>query len=190
LTNEEQFSYTGPDWLLDLLGSVDDESKAHILLILWRAWHLRNDSIHAKGECTIAGSAGFLTSYALALDIAKTKLGPDVDLKGKRKVNEGAAVKKEPVFSNLGHKRTQAVSKAPPPGWVKINTDGAFCPRTGEASVGVIARDHQGVTILSAWRFIRHCGSPEEAEAEACLEGIRLAAEWVRGSDLYGNRLF
>jgi hypothetical protein len=61
-------------------------------------WHLRNDSIHARGECTIARSAGFLTSYALALDIAKAKLGPDVDLKGKKKVNEGAAVKKKPVY--------------------------------------------------------------------------------------------
>jgi hypothetical protein len=38
--------------------------------------------------------------------------------------------------------------------------------------MGVIARDHQGATILSAWRSIHHCGLPEEAEAEACLEGI------------------
>jgi hypothetical protein len=27
---------------------------------------------------------------------------------------------------------------------------------------------------------LNHCGSPEEAEAEACLQGVRLAMEWVR----------
>jgi hypothetical protein len=27
---------------------------------------------------------------------------------------------------------------------------------------------------------VRGCGSPEHVEAEACLEGVRLAAEWIR----------
>jgi hypothetical protein len=31
-----------------------------------------------------------------------------------------------------------------------------------------------------AWRIVRHCRSPEEAQAEACLEAVRLAAEWIR----------
>jgi hypothetical protein len=34
--------------------------------------------------------------------------------------------------------------------------------------------------LLTTWRFIRHCGSPEKAEAKACLEGVRLAVEWIR----------
>jgi ribonuclease HI len=34
--------------------------------------------------------------------------------------------------------------------------------------------------LLTAWRFLRHCGSPQEAEAEACLHGLRLAVEWIQ----------
>jgi hypothetical protein len=108
LPDEEQFSYTGSEWLLHLLGSVDDETKAQILLILWRAWHLGNDSIHAKGKCTTTESTGFRTSYALALHIANDKHGAPEDPKGKRRVNEGAAVKQKQAKGQLGHKKTQA----------------------------------------------------------------------------------
>jgi ribonuclease HI len=34
--------------------------------------------------------------------------------------------------------------------------------------------------ILSVWRWLRTCGSAEQAEAEACLQGLRLAAEWIQ----------
>jgi hypothetical protein len=61
---------------------------------------------------------------------------------------------------------------------VKINTDTGFCPATGRASIGIIARGHAGEVILSAWKTIRECASAEEAEA--CLEGIKLAIEWIR----------
>jgi hypothetical protein len=43
LPEEERFHFTGLDWLLLLLSSVDAEAKAKTLLLLWRAWHLRND---------------------------------------------------------------------------------------------------------------------------------------------------
>jgi hypothetical protein len=36
------------------------------------------------------------------------------------------------------------------------------------------------VVLLTAWRFVRQCGSPEQAEAEACLDAVRLAVEWIR----------
>jgi hypothetical protein len=49
LPDEEQLFYTGSDWLLVLLSSLDDELKANALLLFWRAWHLRNDVIHAQG---------------------------------------------------------------------------------------------------------------------------------------------
>jgi hypothetical protein len=50
LPEESWFRYTGPDWLLVLLGAVDDERRAKTLLLLWRAWHLRNLAVHAEGE--------------------------------------------------------------------------------------------------------------------------------------------
>ena len=47
-------------------------------------------------------------------------------------------------------------------------------------SDGVLVRDENGQVLLSSWRKIRPCHSVEEAEAEACLEGARLVAEWIR----------
>jgi hypothetical protein len=189
LPDEEHFKYTGPDWLLHPLDSVESEVKARVLLILWRAWHLRNDVIHAKGTTTIMSSAMFLSSYGESLHIANQPHVAQIDIKGKGKLKEGVHSGKTTIHRQRKHKRKKATWLAPPSGWVKINTDTAFCQRTGKASVGVVARDQKGVMILSAWRFLRHCGSPEEAEAEACLEGMcLLAVEWIRQHPIYAER--
>jgi hypothetical protein len=70
LPEEERFHFTGPDWLLLLLGSVDAEAKAKTLLLLWHAWHLRNDIMFGKGTTSIVGSVKFLISYGESLKIA------------------------------------------------------------------------------------------------------------------------
>jgi hypothetical protein len=62
LPDEEQLCWNGPHWLLLLLNSVDAEVKAYILLLFWRAWHLRNDVMHGDGKATILGSSKFLTT--------------------------------------------------------------------------------------------------------------------------------
>jgi len=67
----------------------------------------------------------------------------------------------------------------PPAGWVKLNIDGSFVQQRGDAGVGVIARDNKGQIILTAWRAIPECHDAAEAEAWACLEGVRLAAQWI-----------
>lgn len=36
------------------------------------------------------------------------------------------------------------------------------------------------MVLLTSWRLLRRCTSAMEAEAEACLEGVRLTAEWVQ----------
>jgi ribonuclease HI len=51
---------------------------------------------------------------------------------------------------------------------------------SGNASAGIVIRDSNGKVFLTAWRVLRDCAKPEQAEAEACLEGLWLAAEWVR----------
>jgi ribonuclease HI len=63
-------------------------------------------------------------------------------------------------------------------GSLKINVDGAFQQATGEAAIGVIIRDHDGDPKLLAWRVLFNCQDVEEAEAIACLEGIRLSSRW------------
>jgi hypothetical protein len=65
-------------------------------------------------------------------------------------------------------------------GWVKLNTDASFCPPTGVASLGIIARGHDGQVILSSWKYLPTAASAKEAEILACLEGLRLCAEWIR----------
>jgi ribonuclease HI len=66
------------------------------------------------------------------------------------------------------------------PRWIKINTDAGFCLNSGAASIGIVARDDGGKVLLTAWRILNNCASAEEAEAEACLHGLRLTTEWIR----------
>jgi hypothetical protein len=63
LPGEEQFRHSGPDWLLLLLSLVSKDMGAGILLLFWRAWHLRNDLVHGDGKGSIIGSGKFLESY-------------------------------------------------------------------------------------------------------------------------------
>lgn len=63
LPNEGHLLRSGPDWLLIILDSINVESRAKFLLLLWRAWFLRNDSVHGTGEASVFGSSIFLQSY-------------------------------------------------------------------------------------------------------------------------------
>jgi hypothetical protein len=63
LPDESHSKFGGTDWVLLLLTSVRKEVGAHIPLVSWRAWHLRNDVVHGKGMASILGSVSFLTSY-------------------------------------------------------------------------------------------------------------------------------
>jgi ribonuclease HI len=76
--------------------------------------------------------------------------------------------------ANRRHRRI-----APPEGWVMLYTDAGFRHHTGEASTGVVVRDNQRKVLLSAWRSLKHVASMEDAETEACLEGLCLVAEWI-----------
>jgi hypothetical protein len=44
----------------------------------------------------------------------------------------------------------------------------------------VVVGGNDGGLLLWAWRFLCHCGSAAEAEAEAYLEGIRLVTQWIK----------
>jgi ribonuclease HI len=67
----------------------------------------------------------------------------------------------------------------PPDGrTIKINIDGAFNKETGRAAVGIIAGDERGRPLFALWRLLNQCRDVEEAEATACLEGIKLGQHW------------
>jgi hypothetical protein len=96
----------------------------------------------------------FLMSYKDMMDeLMNKKLG--LSMKGKEKVHDYQ-------------------------GWGKLNTDASFWPDEGIVSTGIIIRDWQGRVLLTACRWLRNYATPEEAEAEACLQGIRLANEWIK----------
>lgn len=54
IPDEEAFQ-----WTL-LLATCDEEERAKVFLLLWRAWHLRNHVVHSTGKVTIAASVTFL----------------------------------------------------------------------------------------------------------------------------------
>jgi hypothetical protein len=60
-----------------------------------------------------------------------------------------------------------------------VNMDAAFYEASGEASAGIVVRDSQGRVILTTWRVLHGCASPDQPEAEAVLEGLRLTMEWA-----------
>jgi len=63
LPEEKEFWYTGTDWLQILLDKYDSEIRKKILLLLWRAWFLRDNCIHSDGKETISRSVMFLVQY-------------------------------------------------------------------------------------------------------------------------------
>ncbi|TVU23147.1 hypothetical protein EJB05_30258, partial [Eragrostis curvula] len=67
-------------------------------------------------------------------------------------------------------------------GKLKITVDGAFDESLGTAGAGVVIRDDKGNPMLLAWSKLFHCRDAEEAEAAACLDGVRLAARWPDNS--------
>ncbi|KQK14383.2 hypothetical protein BRADI_1g15868v3 [Brachypodium distachyon] len=81
---------TGPDWVLLLLSQVDEDCRSKLLFLWWRAWHLRNDVIFAKGDASVSASAQFLFGYANSLLSLKDKIKAP-DLKGWVKLNVDAS---------------------------------------------------------------------------------------------------
>lgn len=63
LPPEKKFRYTGDNWLQVLLDSENEDTRAKILLLLWRCWHLREDCIRNDGRQTISSSVQFLEQY-------------------------------------------------------------------------------------------------------------------------------
>jgi ribonuclease HI len=171
LPDEEWFRYTGPDWLLLLLDRCSFKQRDLTKLILWRAWTVHNNITHQSGSSILSDSVYLLLNLVASCDQVKTKEAV-ISRKGK-----------EPCSSpdNRGGTGDELCWKPPPEGWAKINFDGSFVENNGDAGAGVIARNHHGDVIFTAWRSIPNCSSAVEAEARACLEGIKLAVQWIRG---------
>jgi ribonuclease HI len=146
---------------------------------MWRGWFLHNDAIFGSGKETITSSVMFMVNYNATLRRLSLKENKGADEKGKA-----------PLDSYLQEDQTgkpRSQSRRDKEGWkpsktecVKLNTDAGFCWDSGCASASIVVRDHTGTILLTAWKTLRRCGSPEEAEVEACLQGISLVEEWIK----------
>jgi hypothetical protein len=154
LPDEEWFKFTGPDWLLLLLDRCPTEQQDHVKLVLWREWTVHNNITHQSGSSLISDSVFFLLNYSESCE------------QGKKKEAVASSKGKEPCSRSDNRASAEVQRWKPPPvGWSKINFYGSFVEHTREAGVGVIARNHQGEVIFTAWRCISHCTSAIEAES-------------------------
>jgi ribonuclease HI len=170
LPDEKEFVMSGLDWLLVLLESLNSNDKAHVMYLLWRAWFLRNDSIHGVGAAKVYDSALFLVNYENTLlpvrqtsDDTKGKGKMFADRRGEEQIKEKQTCKWE----------------CPPEGFAKMNVDVVFLEESGLSSVGIIVRDCRGLVLLAAHKTLHRCNSVVQAEALACLEGLKTAMEWI-----------
>jgi hypothetical protein len=108
------------------------------------AWTVHNNITRNSGSSSLSDSIFFLLN--LCDSCIQVKLKSDiVSSKGK-----------EPC-SAFDNRAAEAVlqSWAPPAqGWIKINVDGSFVEQTGDAGVGLIARDHNGTLIFNLFVWL------------------------------------
>jgi hypothetical protein len=126
LPREEEYRDTGKDWLLILLSKQRKKEQGQILLLLWRAWHLRNNIIHGDGKESIKHSVEFLLNYARELDQNSS---------GNDQFTDVVETSRPKTFKTW---------KKPEPGSIKVNVDASFISSDGQASVGVVARNEKG----------------------------------------------
>ncbi|XP_071678715.1 uncharacterized protein [Lolium perenne] len=152
------------------LNQVDDTTKDKTLLLLWRAWHLRNDIVHNQGRETIASPVAFLQTYNSTQELS---LNATEDLKGK------APLLTEPIRFTHGTRESKNNSKWPltPTSWVKLNTNASFIGLGKPSAVGAVARDHNWKILMAACSSLPNCENVEEAEIKATLMDIKLLAE-------------
>jgi ribonuclease HI len=73
--------------------------------------------------------------------------------------------------------RTHVRWVKPPAGIVKINWDAALDERTGNAGLGIIARDHEGRTIAMQCSSFKHISNPTTAKTLAARKAVVLGVQ-------------
>ena len=137
--------------------------KNYTLMVLWRAWSVRNSILWAGQKLSIEGSVTFLTRYMDSLVLLRHK-NMRTDGKGKQcMLNGGARPRTVPV------PRVRKRWIPPSFGALKINVDGAFLRESGKAAVGVTIKELLGLaetyslapsSSLQGSRRSRGCGVP------------------------------
>jgi hypothetical protein len=164
LPPESEFKRTGDEWFLQLIANASAETRVKLLFMFWRIWHHRNNIIHGDGKASIEASVRFLQNYETSFREANSQQA------GKGKALVFPSQKTEATCDN-SHYWT-----APPSDTIMVNVDAGWDPLSGKAGIGVMGRDSKGAALFCEWRHIPYCSSAEEAEALACLSGLKCLA--------------
>lgn len=130
-------------------------------LVLWRVWLTHYNITHQSGLTGILDGVHALLSMKSSLDqiegtegafFGKATVGYEHPDRGKRYEKERIDVQVKTGW------------EPPSASWCKINVDGSFVMDSGEAGVGVLARDSGGGVIFTAWRVLSRCSDVAEVE--------------------------
>ncbi|XBI59286.1 hypothetical protein VPH35_040386 [Triticum aestivum] len=166
LPAEKSFRNTWSDWLQVLLDTEPENMRAKLLLLLWRCWHLRENTLRHNGRESITSSVIFLRKYTEDLQMA--------------------AIPRDGFSTNAGSNpfcSTKQCSKwsGPERDAVKLNTDAAFQAGSGVSATGAVARDSSGHVVVSISRKLPPSRTVEEAEAKAALAELHTLAKYFIG---------
>ena len=131
---------------------LKEEVQMSIVTFMWLWWQERNRVREGERRRSVDELAFLCKQYAAEyLDMCKSNSAP-----------------------TGGNK---AAWKRPDPGWVKVNSDGAFSETTGEGGWGAVIRDEEGEVVEAAAGKLTRLMGAFQSEVEACLAGVMLARE-------------
>jgi hypothetical protein len=175
----ESIKNSGSEWILQALDQVPEQMRMMMMMTWWRVWHVRNEVVHHKPVPPIEASRRFLCSYLDSLLCIKRNPMAD-PIKGKSVIAYTTKSKekslRDPTSSSQAALKTWT---KPPPGWSKLNVDGAWTDEESVGGTGMILRDDVGMISVSACWSIPSCSSPLEAGLRACVNGLALALQWT-----------
>ncbi|KAK4275212.1 hypothetical protein QN277_018336 [Acacia crassicarpa] len=136
-----------------------DEWRQIFVLTCWWLWRRRNAAVFEGRKV----SNSQITASIFAISRCLNEAHQRVSLVNGKQLLLRAAVEKWQL---------------PPPGWVKINTDGAFSSLTSGIASGGILRNDRG-ELLQGFLFKGDEGDSLTAELWGCLHGLKIA--WDSG---------
>lgn len=131
--------------------ALNDEVQTKTALLLWKWWSVRNKI--NKREKSHYGQEVAAEVLNLLSDLKKLEVGP-VRREGER-----------------------AGWIVPPPGQLKINSDGSFIHETMQGSWSFIVRDHDGDVVLAGAGHLGLIPDAITAEAAACAQALQASTD-------------
>ncbi|KAM0873072.1 hypothetical protein ACQ4PT_038318 [Festuca glaucescens] len=142
-----EISNTGPEWLLHNLDIASEQERLMMLMTFWRMWHVRNEVVHQKQPPPMEASRRFLCSYVDSLLLIKQNPATD-PVKGKSVIVYDHMQSKKRGNSALKKKaENQKKWSNLPPGWLKLNVDGAWESPENRGGVAEAIACNQGMTL-------------------------------------------